>query len=76
MDVKKALIEGVIQDLVKFLCEETNMPIEDAMDIVYNSIVFEKLSQTDTGLYRESSSYVYELLKDEIDNKKLIQKEI
>lgn len=76
MDVKKALIEGVIQDLVKFLCEETNMPIEDAMDIVYNSVVFEKLSQTDTGLYRESSSYSYELLKDEIVDKKLIQKEI
>lgn len=76
MDVKKALVEGVIQDLVKFLCEETNMPIEDAMDIVYNSVVFEKLSQTDTGLYRESSSYSYELLKDEIVDKKLIQKEI
>jgi hypothetical protein len=76
MDVKKALIEGVIQDLVKFLCEETNMPIEEALEMVYNSIVFEKLSQADTGLYRESSSYVYELLKDEIADKKLIQKEI
>jgi hypothetical protein len=76
MDVKKALVEGVIQDLVKFLCEETNMPIEEALEMVYNSIVFEKLSQADTGLYRESSSYVYELLKDEIADKKLIQKEI
>jgi len=76
MDIKKALIEGVIQDLIKYLYEETDIPIEDAIEVVYNSIVFEKLSQVDTGLYKESSSYIYELLKDERADKKLIQKEI
>jgi hypothetical protein len=46
------------------------------MSIVYNSIVYAKLCDEDTGLYRESSSYIYELLKDEIEDGCLNQKEI
>lgn len=76
MNTKKVLIEGVIQDLVKYLCEEKNILIEDAMEIVYNAQVFEKLSDINTGLYRESSSYTYELLKDELELGKIIQREI
>ena len=46
------------------------------MSIVYNSIVYAKLCDEDTGLYIESSSYIYELLKDEIEDGCLNQKEI
>ena len=45
------------------------------MDITYNSLVFEKLTDRETGLYKESSSYIYEVLIDEICEGKLIQKE-
>ncbi|WMJ81446.1 hypothetical protein RBU49_04105 [Clostridium sp. MB40-C1] len=75
MNVIKELIEGITQDLIKYLCEEENYKLEDAMETVYNSIVFEKLTDAETGLYRESASYVYELLKDEIASGKIIQKE-
>lgn len=76
MDVVKALIEGITQDLIAFLVDEKSVVIEEAMKLLYSSMTFEKLSDSDTGLYRESSSYVYELLKDEIEEGKLIQKEI
>lgn len=75
MNVIKELIEGITQDLIKYLCEEENYKLEDTMETVYNSIVFEMLTDAETGLYRESSSYVYELLKDEITIGKIIQKE-
>lgn len=75
MNVIKELIEGITQDVIKYLCEEENYKIEEAMEIVYNSKVFEKLTDSETCLYRESASYVYELLKDEIINGEIVQKE-
>jgi hypothetical protein len=75
MDIIKELIEGIIQDLVKFLCEEKGFSIEKSMDVIYNSLVFDKLADIETGLYKESSSYIYELLNDELSEGEIIQKE-
>lgn len=75
MDVVKALIEGITQDLIAFLVDDKSVVIEEAMKLLYSSMTFEKLSDSDTGLYRESSSYVYELLRDELRDGKLIQNE-
>jgi hypothetical protein len=76
MEIKKVLMEGIIQDLINYLCDEKNISINESMSTVYNSIVYTKLYDEDTGLYRESSSYIYELLKDEIEDGCLNQKEI
>ena len=75
MDKVKALIEGVTQDVIAYLVEEDNIPIEKAMDTLYNSKIFAKLSDSETGLYRESSAYVASLLRDELSNGELIQTE-
>ena len=76
MDIVKALIEGITQDVIAFFVEDEGISIEQAMSILYNSEVFIKLSDRETGLYRESSAYVAGLLKDEILNGKLVQSEI
>ncbi len=76
MDVKKALIEGITQDLIIFVVEDNRIPIDEAMKKVYDSTIFEKLSNYDTGLYRESSAYVYELFKDELREGRIVQKEL
>ena len=76
MNKTKALIEGVTQDIIAYLVEEEDISIEQAMDRVYNSKVFAKLCDRETGLYRESSAYVLSLLKDELANGKLIQIEV
>ena len=76
MEKIKALMEGITQDVIACLVEEENFSIENAMDAMYNSEVFAKLSDLDTGLYRESPDYVAALLKDELAHGKLVQDEI
>jgi len=60
------LVECITQDLIQYLIEDNQISIEEAMDIVYNSKTFEQLNDFGTHLYYESSSYVYECLKEEI----------
>lgn len=76
MNKQMHLIEYIIQDVIAFIMEDKNLELEDAMNQFYNSIVFEKLQDIETGLYLESSAYIYDLLKSEIENGKLIQKEL
>jgi hypothetical protein len=76
MDKIKALMEGVTQDVIAYLVEDEKMPIEQAMDSLFNSEVFVKLSDKETGLYRESPAYVTGLLIDEIKNGRFIQTEV
>ena len=62
------LVECITQDLIQYLIEDNNITMEEAMDIVYDSKSFQQLNDFETHLYYESSSYVYEYLKDEIKN--------
>ena len=62
------LAECITQDLIKYLIEDNKISINEAMDIVYNSNTFSKLYDFETHLYRESSAYVYEILKEELKN--------
>lgn len=75
MDNIKFLTEFNIQDIVTFIVEDEGLEYDIALDKFYNSATFEKLSDSETGLYRESSAYIYELYKSEIKNGKIIQTE-
>jgi hypothetical protein len=76
VDIAKALVEGVTQDIVAYLIEDNGVSIDQALKTVYSSVLFEKLSDVETGLYRESSPYVYSILKDELAGAKFVQVEI
>ncbi len=65
MDNVKFLIELIVQEVVGFIVADENIEYDKAIDLFYTSTVFDKLSDTETGLYRESSAYVYELYKSE-----------
>lgn len=71
-----ALKEYVTQDLVAYLVQDRGIEIVDAMTLIYDSKVFELLQDAETGLYAEGSAYVYDLLKNELSNGKLVQQEI
>ena len=60
------LVEGITKDIVCFLMEEESYELTEALGVFYNSETFAKLTDEETGLYIESSSFVYEILKSEL----------
>lgn len=67
------LIEGISKDIIAYLMEDNGMKMTDAISLFHNSETFAKLSDPNTGLYIESSAYVYEILKTELRMGKIMQ---
>lgn len=76
MDKKKQMIEYMIQDLVEMISEEQNLDYDFAMRLLYDSELYNKLSDTETELYRESPAYVYGLFQDELNFGHIVQAEV
>ena len=76
MSKQEQLIEFVIQDIIEMICAEANIEYDQAMAEFYKSETFSKLCDIETGLYRESSAYIYDLYLSEKKNGHLIQEEI
>lgn len=60
------LVEGISKDIIAYLMEDNGMNLTDAISVFHNSETFAKLCDLNTGLYIESSAYVYEILKTEL----------
>ncbi len=58
--------ENIVKDLISSLIDERGYNMQKAFDAVYNSRVFEKLSNPKTGLFFQSSGYVYSYLSEEL----------
>ena len=52
------LKEQLTASMIQILVEEHGYSLEDALDRVYISPIFEKLSNPNTGLFFQSSRYV------------------
>ena len=76
MSKQEMLMEYTTQDLVERLTQELSIGYDEAMRILYASETFDKLSDSETGLYLEGSAYVYELLTDELQAGHIVQNEI
>ena len=63
--------EALAADLVALLAEEFGMTITDALDTLYGSETYTKLCNPNTGLYFQSTLYVYSFLKNELLTAKL-----
>jgi hypothetical protein len=59
--------EEIVKDLIARLMDERGLSMQEAFDLVYNSRLFEKLNDPKTGLFFQSSGYVYSYLQEEID---------
>ena len=62
-DKKKLMIELVTADVISVIMDEKGASVQEAMESFYNSEVFDRLCDPETGLYRESGGYVYDLYK-------------
>jgi hypothetical protein len=70
------LMEYIIRDIIEFHSMEYGLDVKESMSRFYNSEIFNKLNETETGLYLCGSAYVYELFLDELRNGKIVQHEI
>jgi len=71
----KFMMNYVTTEVILSILEDTGITIQEAMKIFYNSEVFDRLCDSETGLYRESGGYVYELYKDEKKYGRLVKTE-
>lgn len=76
MSKKQLLAEYITSDLISYIVEDENISMLDAMQKLYSSEVFAKLNDFETGLYLESSLFIYDLYKSEKKDGTLIQKEV
>lgn len=60
--------EEIVKDMIARLMDERDLTMADAFDAVYTSRLFLKLSDPKTGLYFQSSGYVYSFLITELDD--------
>lgn len=63
------IINCDVEEIVSLLQEDYGMDMLDAFDTIYNSKIYKKLTDTETGLYVQSPLYIYEYLKEEIAGK-------
>jgi hypothetical protein len=76
MTKRTQLMEYITQDVIAYLTEDQSLDMAEAMRQFYTSETYEKLLDEDTGLYLESSAYIYDLFKDEYQNGRIVQNEI
>ena len=62
----KYMKEALVVDLAELLSIDYEMTITEALDTLYESETYAKLCNPDTGLYFQSTQYVYSFLKDEL----------
>ena len=65
--IEQQMVEYMIQNLVEMICENQGVEYDLAMRTLYDSEIYDKITDVETGLYRERPAYVYGLLKDDID---------
>lgn len=70
--IKNYLVDTAVDEMTKYLIEDYNISIGDALDVIYNSETFQKMGDADIGLYTQSPLYIYELLNREYQTGRLM----
>lgn len=76
MTKQEQLIEYNIQDIIEYIVQDLGIEYDEAMRLFYDSKTFDRLMDIETGLYLESSAYVYGIFQNERNFGNLIQTEI
>ena len=76
MTKQEQLMEYNIQDIIEYIVHDFRVEYDRAMQLFYGLRTFDKLMDAETGLYLESSAYVYGIFQDERNFGNLVQTEI
>ena len=66
MSKEQFMIEELVKDLVLKLMQYRNITMAQALGLVYNSNTYGKILDLETGLFFQSTAYVYEILSREL----------
>lgn len=62
---RQFLVNYAVDQMTAYLIEDSHISLGQALDIIYNSRVYDLLLDESTVLTSDSPSYIYELLKQE-----------
>ena len=65
--IQDYLVNRIVDQLTTFLIEDKGMGISEALEAVYSSHVYDLLQIKEGDLFSQSPSYVYEMLKKELE---------
>jgi hypothetical protein len=60
------IINSDVERMAQYLIEDDGVTIINALDMIYNSQIYQKLQDRKTWLYLYSPAYIYNYLKEEI----------
>lgn len=60
------MMEEIAKEMVLLLIEEQHVDMRQALHLVYTSDTYARLTDVRTGLYAQSTAYVYEYLEKEL----------
>ena len=60
------IINSDVERMAQYLIEDNGVTIINALDMIYNSQIYQKLKDRKTGLYLYSPAYIYNYLKEEV----------
>lgn len=66
------LIDSLVEQLALMVMDEYKLPMQKALELVYNSQLYDKIMDLETGLYYQSARYNYELLRHEVRYGKIV----
>lgn len=66
--------EDLCQELITLLMKNKRLTVDKALETLYNSKTFSLLENHNTGLYYQSSGYVYSYLNEELTPKNVSPK--
>lgn len=65
----KFMVEGITSDLIQLLIDRKSYTLPRAVETVYGSNIYNALLRPTSGLYSQSSGYVFSLLENDLSNK-------
>ena len=68
---KQLMKDDICVELAGYLMDDYHCSREEAIDMLYTSDTFERLQDDATGLYYQSSGYVYSFLQSELNKAKV-----
>ena len=72
MKPESFMIDELVKDLVLKLMEDRKLSLSESLDAVYNSDTYEKVLDLETGLFAQSTAYVYAILQRELKEGKIV----